>query len=92
MTGQVFTLGFSAAYLLSAHPQGFPILCAVLLPRCLIKLPAYIALALLSLETAKTRRRQKRQSLPWQYFAICTGILMLSSLLEAVLHLLIVSP
>lgn len=92
VAGQVFTLGVSAAYLLSVHPQGLPIVCAVLLPRCLIKLPAYITLVLLSLETATAKRKHKHQGFPWPPYAICTGILMFSSLLEAVLHLLIVSP
>jgi hypothetical protein len=92
VTGQVFTLGFSAAWLLSAHPQGLPIVCTVLLPRCLIKLPAYLALILLSLQSAKSRRKQKRQKLFLQPYLICLAALMLSSLLEAVLHLLIVSP
>ncbi len=91
-TGQVFALGFSAAYLLAAHPQGFPIVCAVLLPRCLIKLPAYMALILLSFETVKLRRKQSRKRFIWQPYAVCTAALMFSSLLEAVLHLLIVSP
>lgn len=92
IVGQVFTLGFSAAYLLAVHPQGLPIVIAVLLPRCLIKLPAYIALVLLSLASAKSHRKQSRQNLPWQLYVICAGVLMLSSLLEALLHLLIVSP
>ena len=92
VTGQVFSLGFSAAWLLSAHPQGLPIICAILLPRCLLKLPAYLALVLLSIKSAKLRRRQKRQRLCWQPYLICLITLMLSSLLEAVLHLLIVSP
>ena len=92
VTAQVFTLGFSAAYLLATHPQGFPIVCAVLLPRCLIKIPAYIALVLLSLETAKAKRKQKTKRMLLPPYAICLGILMFSSLLEAVLHLLIVSP
>ena len=92
VTGQVFTLGFSAAYLMATHPQGLPIICTVLLPRCLIKLPAYFALVLLSLETATSRQKQKRQKLFWQPYAVCAIFLMLSSLLETVLHLLIVSP
>ena len=89
---QVFTLGFSAAYLLSVHPQGLPVIFAVLLPRCMIKLPVYIALVLLSFETAKARTRQKLQVKTLRLYAASAALLMLSSLLEAVLHLLIVSP
>jgi len=92
VNGQVFTLGFTAAYLLSTHPQGFPVICAVLLPRCLIKLPACMALLLLSLENIKSRRKQKQQWPVWQLYAVLAVVMMLSSLLEAVLHLLIVSP
>ena len=92
VTAQVFILGFSAAWLLATHPQGLPIVFAVLLPRCLIKLPAYLALVLLSIETAKSRQKQKRQKTLWPFYGICLAVLMLSSLLEAVLHLLIVSP
>ena len=92
ITGQVFTLGFSAAYLLSVHPQGLPIIFAVLLPRFLIKLPAYMGLTLWSFEAAASRRKQRHQRFGWQPCAIFAGCLMLSSLLEAVLHLLIVSP
>lgn len=92
ITAQVFSLGFTAAYLLAAHPQGFPIVCAVLLPRCLIRLPLYIALVILSFQTALSRRKQKRQPILWQYYIICLSGFLCSSLLEAVLHLLIVSP
>lgn len=92
IAGQVFTLGFSAAYLLAVHPQGLAIVIAILLPRCLIKLPAYISLVILSVTSAKSHHKQSRHNLPMQLYAICTGVLMLSSLLEAVLHLLIVSP
>ena len=92
IVAQVFTLGFSAAYLLASHPQGFPLVCAVLLPRCLFKLPAYMALILLSYETTRSRRSHTLQKQRWQPYIICTAVLMFSSLLEAVLHLLIVSP
>ena len=92
VVAQVFTLGFSAAYLLAVHPQGFPIVCAVLLPRCLIKLPAYTALILLSMQRAASRPNQKLQQQNWQRYGLCAIVLMFSSLLEAVLHLLIVSP
>ena len=92
ITAQVFSLGFAAAYLLSAHPQGFPIVCAVLLPRCLLKIPVYMALFVLAFDTAKSRHGKRHKQIPWERYAICMVILMLSSLLEAGLHLLIVSP
>jgi len=92
VTGQVFTLGFSAAYLLAVHPQGLPIVCAILLPRCLIKLPVCMALILSSFEILKSQRKQKKQWPALQLYALSAALLMFSSLLEAVLHLLIVSP
>lgn len=92
MSLQVFTLGFSASYLLAAHPQGISILLAVLLPRCLIKLPVYILLIVLSFRTAKQKFERKQKSGTWHSYIICYLILMFSSLLEACLYLLIVSP
>ncbi|MBR3785595.1 MAG: stage II sporulation protein M [Firmicutes bacterium] len=92
VTAQTFTMGFSAAWLLASHPQGFLIVCTIFLPRCLIKLPAYLVLTLLSLENAKARSGQRRQKRSLQPHALCLVFLMFSSLLEAVLHLLIVSP
>ena len=92
VTARVFSLGFSAAYLLSAHPQGFHILCAVLLPRCLIKIPVYVALLILAFDTAKSNGAKGHKKIVWQPYALCMAVLMFSSLLEAVLHLLIVSP
>lgn len=89
---QVFSLGFSAAYLMSAHPQGLPILLAVLLPRCLLKLPVYIAFIMLAFDSIKLRYKQKRQRKTLLPYTVCLAILFFSSLLEAVLHLLIVSP
>lgn len=89
---QVFSLGFSAAYLMSAHPQGLPILLAVLLPRCLLKLPVYVAFIMLAFDSIKLRYKQKRQKRHLQPYAICLVVLVFSSLLEAVLHLLIVLP
>ena len=89
---QVFSLGFSAAYLMSVHPQGLPILLAVLLPRCLLKLPVYVTYIVLSFNSIKLRFKQSRQRKALRPYAICLAVLIFSSLLEAFLHLLIVSP
>lgn len=56
--GKTFSLGFSAAYMLSSSAEkGLGIVMAALVPRGMFKLPAYIALAFISLKTASFIRR-----------------------------------
>ena len=92
MTGKVFALGFSAAYLLASHPQGFSILCAVLLPRGLIRIPAYMALLQLAFIMAKSKGKRKSSPSPWLGFAFCGAVLFFASLIEVCLLQLTVSP
>ena len=92
MVGKVFALGFSAAYLLATHPQGFSILCAVLLPRCLIRIPSYMALLLLALSIVKSKGKRKNTASPRLGFAFCCGALLFASLIEVCLYQLTVSP
>lgn len=51
--GKVFSLGFSSAYILSSSSEkALGIIMAALLPRGIFKLPAYIALTLISIDMA----------------------------------------
>ena len=90
MICKMFALGFSAAYLLAMVPHGFPILCAALLPSCLLRIPAYIGLLCCSFALVKERRCRTRLS--WQSFGLCSAALLSASLIEAALFQLIDLP
>ena len=91
--GKTFSLGFTAAYLLSAFEEkGFSLVAAALLPRGLFKLPAYIALILVSYETACFVRKNYQNPAALKgvrphlfNFLFCLIALIGSSILEAFL-------
>lgn len=91
--GKTFSLGFSAAYILSSFEEkGFSVVLAALLPRGLFKVPAYIALIIVSFETAKFVRKnyQNPQALKsikphLINYLLCFLALMASSILETFL-------
>lgn len=90
---KTFSLGFSAAYLISSVDQGLPLLCLALLPRGIFKMPIYILLLLISFKTAKEIKRSKgRKSSKKQLYAtigkrygFCAICFMVSSLIEVCL-------
>ncbi len=91
---KTFSLGFSAAYILSSSAEkAFGIVIAALVPRALFKIPAYLAIALTAAETATFVRNNyqnpaalargiKRHLLR---FISCFFILAVSSVLEVCL-------
>ncbi len=92
--GKTFSLGFSAAYILSCGAdKAFGILLAALLPRGLFKIPAYMALIFLSVQTARLIRENFHQPSKLRGcltsclrgYLLCFLILAVSSILEAVL-------
>lgn len=92
--GKTFSLGFSAAYILSSSgDQAFGILLAALLPRGIFKIPAYIALVIISYGTAKFVKRNYRNqaalqkgALPYlSNFLLCFLLMAISSILEVLL-------
>lgn len=90
---KTFSLGFSSAFLLSSPEHGLDILLALLLPRAMLKVPAYILLFVISIDTArqiKTNRQKyaQRKSLLFYILkrkALCFLALLISSLTEVVL-------
>ncbi len=83
--GKLFSIGYAAAWLLSAAEKGHTILLAVLLPRCLLRLPVYMALIYFSFQTAGSIKESRRISLPVKGYSICFGALAVFSLFEAFL-------
>lgn len=91
---KTFSLGFSAAYILSSAGEGaLGILLAALLPRAFFKIPAYIVLVILSLETASFVKHNHQSPAALKHgarsflagYLFCFLILAISSLLEAFL-------
>ncbi len=92
--GKTFSLGFSAAYILSSSSEkALGILIAALVPRGIFKIPAYIALVVISLDTAAFVKKNyqnpaalKRGGMSLLLrFLFCFLLLAGSSLLEAFL-------
>ena len=91
--GKTFSLGFTAAYILSSlEEKGFSLVIAALLPRGLFKLPAYIALIIVSYETAKFVRKNYHTPAALKgikphlfHFLFCLAALIVSSILETFL-------
>lgn len=92
--GKTFSLGFSAAYILSCGAdKAFGILLAALLPRGLFKIPAYMALICLSFQTARLIRANYLQPAHLRAalipclrgYLLCFLTLAASSILEAFL-------
>lgn len=91
--GKTFSLGFSAAYILSSfEAKGVSVVLAALLPRALFKVPAYIALIIVSFETARFVRKnyQNPQALKGIKrhlinYLLCFLALIVSSILETFL-------
>lgn len=101
VVGKTFSLGFSAAYLLSSSTQNaFALTSCVLLPRGLFKLPVYVALAVISIETAAFVKKNYQNPSALKHgmpkfllqFLCCLACLICSSVLEAVLFLGVLSP
>ncbi len=98
LSTKIFSLGFTAAYLLShMESTGKEILLSVLLPRAFFKIPAYVFLlylgtktAFLSKEIVKNHSRLK-SARPYLYgYIILFIILSISSLLEVfLLHIVL---
>lgn len=92
--GKTFSLGFSAAYLLSSAAEAGPAMVfTALLPRGMFKLPAYLMLLSLSFETAcliKTHR-QSHPALLYALkpvlsrFCLCFLLMAFSSIIEVIL-------
>lgn len=91
--GKTFSMGFSAAYILSSFEEkGMQVIISALFPRALFKIPAYIALIFISYQTAKFIKANYRNPRALkngttyliQYF-LCFLTLTVSSILEAVL-------
>lgn len=92
--GKTFSLGYSAAYLLSANAENTRgILLAVLALRGICKIPVYLALVILAFETAgfvknnyhslpALKRGLSRRLIR---FLLCFGLLSISSVPEAIL-------
>lgn len=94
--GKAFSLGFSAAYILSSSEQNaLGILLCALLPRGLFKIPAYVALIMLSADTAIFVRGHYQSSAALKRglkplllkYLFCFLPLAISSILEAFLLL-----
>lgn len=92
--GKTFSLGFSAAYILSSGAdKAFGILLAALLPRGLFKIPAYMALIFISFQTARLIKENYQQPAKLRHclisclrgYLLCFLALAVSSLLEAIL-------
>lgn len=92
--GKTFSLGFSAAYILSSGTdKAFGILLAALLPRGMFKIPAYMALILIAYETARVVKENYQQPMKLRHnlfpcirgYLFCFITLAVSSILEAVL-------
>lgn len=90
---KTFSLGFSAAYLCMLPEQGHDILFAVLLPRTILKLPAYVALFMVSykaakqIKTARSRQYSYKNNLleMIKAYLFCLILLAGSSLIEVLL-------
>ncbi|MEE0741881.1 MAG: stage II sporulation protein M [Emergencia sp.] len=92
--GKTFSLGYSAAYLLSSNAENaWGILFSALVPRGIFKIPAYIALVIVSFETARFMKNNYhspnvlKRGMPKHLlrFLACFSLLAMSSILEAVL-------
>ncbi len=99
--GKTFSLGFSAAYLLaSSAKNAFVLTSCVLLPRGLFKIPVYVALTIISIETAVFVKKNYQNPSALKHgmprfllqFLCCLACLICSSVLEAVLLLGVLSP
>ena len=88
-----FALGFSSAFLFSFPDTKAAILLSALIPRIVLKLPAYILLLYMSFELAKytislsSKHKAKEGALTYISLRIALGmfLLLISSLTEAVL-------
>lgn len=95
MIGKTFSLGFSAAFILTATKPSAALafLFAALLPRGLFKIPAYIALGAAGFDTAVFVRRNFRSKTAMKRevtgilkkFILCFLVLAISSILEILL-------
>lgn len=92
--GKTFSLGFSAAYILSSSSEkAFGIVMAALVPRGIFKIPAYMALAMVSLEAAAFVKKNYQNPAALKHggpahllrFLFCFLALAGSSVLEALL-------
>lgn len=92
--GKTFSLGFSAAYILSSSAeQAFGIVISALVPRAVFKIPAYLAIVLSAAEAASFIRNNYRNPSVLKHgimhhllhFILCFLILAASSILEACL-------
>ena len=92
--GKAFSLGFSAAYLLSSSAEkAFGIVLCALLPRGIFKLPAYVALVIISAEAARFVKQNHHNPTALKHgtllhlrrFLLCFLWLCASSVLEAFL-------
>ena len=90
--GKTFSLGFSAAYILSSSAeQAFGIVISALVPRAVFKIPAYLAIVLTAAETASFIRSNYQNppalahGIKRHLFILCFFILAASSILEACL-------
>lgn len=92
--GKTFSLGFSAAYILSSSAEkAFGIVITALVPRALFKIPAYLAIALTAAETAAFIRNNYQNPSALAHgikrhllrFISCFLILAASSVVEACL-------
>lgn len=94
VVGKVFSLGFSSAYILSSSAENaLGIVMAALVPRGIFKIPAYMALVLVSAEAAVfiknnyQNTQALKRGLPQHLirFFLCFCVLACSSILEAFL-------
>lgn len=92
--GKTFSLGFSAAYILSSSGENaLGILFAALLPRGIFKIPAYIALVIVSYQTARFVKKNYRNQTALlkgapaclRNFLLCFSVMAVSSILEVLL-------
>ena len=92
--GKTFSLGFSAAYILSSSAENaFGIVIAALVPRAVFKIPAYLAIVLTAAETAFFIKNNYQNPSALKHgikrhllrFISCFFILAVSSVLEACL-------
>lgn len=93
LLGKTFSLGFSASYILSsAGENGLGILLTALLPRGMFKIPTYLALFILSLNTTALIKNNFRKPAVLKKgcvsmlinYLLCFLALALSSLLEVI--------
>ena len=90
--GKAFSLGFSAAYILSSSTEkAFGIVLCALLPRGIFKIPAYVALAVISADAARFVKQNYHHPAALKHgallhlrrFLLCFLWLCASSVLEA---------